>query len=325
MKQEILRQNENIEFAPVLIPTLCRYQHFRKCLLSLSECTGADKTEVYIALDYPAKKEHEEGYLQIKTFLSEIGNLTFKKIHVIVREHNVGLGINGNIEQLRRSVLMSYDRCICSEDDNVFSPNFLVYINKGLTKFENDNSVFAICGYSHPYDIKYADNNYFMQNVDFSAWGYGIWKNRLEDSYAYQNVSVLRGCINIKSLWKVYCHGLNRLRDLYYFLKTPGKSKILYTDNFLSIYMILTNKNVIMPIITKVRNEGWDGTGENCKMGEALSNIHQKRDIDTDFNFDFVGNGKNFYKYNKKIFVRQSYGRIKLWELACKVLKKCIK
>ena len=33
--------------APILIPTLNRYEHLRKCLESLSLCTLADLTEVF--------------------------------------------------------------------------------------------------------------------------------------------------------------------------------------------------------------------------------------------------------------------------------------
>lgn len=31
-------------YAPVIIPTLCRYEKFRNCIETLSKCTGADKT-----------------------------------------------------------------------------------------------------------------------------------------------------------------------------------------------------------------------------------------------------------------------------------------
>ena len=41
------------EFAPVLIPTLNRYEHFKRCLESLERCTWAEKTDVYVALDFP--------------------------------------------------------------------------------------------------------------------------------------------------------------------------------------------------------------------------------------------------------------------------------
>ena len=52
-------------YAPVLIPTLCRYDHFIRCLESLKKNTWAKYTEVYIAVDYPAKESHWDGYKRI--------------------------------------------------------------------------------------------------------------------------------------------------------------------------------------------------------------------------------------------------------------------
>lgn len=49
-------------YAPIYIPTLCRYEHFKQCIESLAQCEGASETEVYVALDYPAKESHLEGY-----------------------------------------------------------------------------------------------------------------------------------------------------------------------------------------------------------------------------------------------------------------------
>ena len=49
-------------FAPVIIPTLNRYEHFRKCLESLEACTGAEKTDVYVALDFPPSEKYVEGW-----------------------------------------------------------------------------------------------------------------------------------------------------------------------------------------------------------------------------------------------------------------------
>ena len=53
---------DKITFAPVIIPTLCRFEHFNRCIESLSKCTWAEYTEVYIGLDYPAKESHWGGY-----------------------------------------------------------------------------------------------------------------------------------------------------------------------------------------------------------------------------------------------------------------------
>lgn len=49
-------------YSPVIIPTLNRYEHFRECLESLEHCVDADKTTVYIGLDYPPSEKHVDGW-----------------------------------------------------------------------------------------------------------------------------------------------------------------------------------------------------------------------------------------------------------------------
>ncbi len=59
-------------YAPVLIPTLNRYDHLRQCLESLSRCSWADKTDVFVALDYPPevnREKYEEGWQCNKAYL----------------------------------------------------------------------------------------------------------------------------------------------------------------------------------------------------------------------------------------------------------------
>ena len=45
-------------YAPVIIVTLNRYEHFKRCLDSLEKCTGANKTDVYVGLDYPPSEKY---------------------------------------------------------------------------------------------------------------------------------------------------------------------------------------------------------------------------------------------------------------------------
>ena len=47
------------QYAPVLIPTLNRYEHLKQCLESLSKCSLAEHTEVYIALDFPPSEKYD--------------------------------------------------------------------------------------------------------------------------------------------------------------------------------------------------------------------------------------------------------------------------
>ena len=90
-------------YAPVLIPTLNRYEHLRQCLESLSKCTLAEETEVYIALDYPPSDKYVEGWQKTRGYLYSIGNMNFKKIHLIERTENYGTwnpGDKGNAKYL---------------------------------------------------------------------------------------------------------------------------------------------------------------------------------------------------------------------------------
>lgn len=42
------------QYAPVVIPTLNRYDHFKACLESLEKC----KTDVYVVLDFSPSEEY---------------------------------------------------------------------------------------------------------------------------------------------------------------------------------------------------------------------------------------------------------------------------
>ncbi len=63
------------DWAPVFIPTLCRFEHFKRCVESLAVCTHANETELFIALDYPCKESHWDGYRRIEAHLGGVKGL----------------------------------------------------------------------------------------------------------------------------------------------------------------------------------------------------------------------------------------------------------
>lgn len=164
-------------YAPIYIPTLNRYEHLRKCLESLSHCTGADQTEVYIALDYPPLDKWDKyapGWEKNKEFLHSCGDMGFKKLHLIERTENYGTwnkGAIGNGKSIQAEMAKLYDCFIFTEDDNIFAPSFLEFMNKGFEKFRYDDKVISLCGYRYFYPVRYEKNNYFRQAVDCNTWG----------------------------------------------------------------------------------------------------------------------------------------------------------
>ncbi len=310
------------KYAPVIIPTLCRYEHFRNCLESLMKCTHADKTDVYVGLDYPAKEAHWVGYKKINEYLDDISEKhNFKSLNVIRRDHNYGIGPNGNTNELRRYVLSFSDTLIFTEDDNIFSPAFLDFINKGLRKFRTDNTVLAINGYRHFYNVRSKGNTFFRQNVDFSAWGYGIWKDRVEryTEELSDRKYLLKKAVNPITWFRLYRNGLNRCLN---FIAILRKRSGRITDNTLSVYMAINNMDVVMPCDNLVRNMGWDNTGENCHDGNELARLHMTQPMSDLANFEYVGTGFEFYRKNRQIYRSESYGRIGWGNLMKRILKK---
>lgn len=311
-------------FAPVIIPTLCRYEHFKKSIESLMKCTHAEKTDVYIGLDFPNKDIQWNGYRKISAYLDILEKEhKFRSLTVFRREQNYGLGKNGNARQLRNYVLSKYDRYIFSEDDNEFAPSFLDYINKGLSIFKDDKSVFAICGYRHFFQFKFSQNTFFRENVDFNAWGYGIWKDRIKftehiDTQWFNNRLSIKSFLNIKR-----DNGNDRCYHFYTFAHTKN---LLFTDIVCSVFLYLSKFDVIMPRVSLVRNLGMDRSGENFRdIKESLSNKYSKQELSPIEVFDFEGSGFENYDENRQVFKNEGLGNYSSWNLLINIIKFTLK
>ncbi len=268
----------NMNYAPIVIPTLCRYEHFKNCITSLAANSLAKETDLYIALDYPLKESHWTGYKKICNYLESLSG--FKNIIIIKRENN--FGSKGNIDSARKEILKYYDRIISSEDDNIFSPNFLEYINKGLDRFKNDKTVFAICGYTYPVQFEHNENNIMRIQTHFAGWGYGIWKDRydafhIDMNYYLRNVSTNRNIVK-----KIYKYSK---KNYYYLAANLGTHSKVGRDVFFSIYMIANGMYTVNPLVSKVKNCGWDGSGINCKV---IDYDYSNQEIDAKNSFEII-------------------------------------
>lgn len=311
-------------YAPVLIPTLNRYEHLKETITSLSHCTGAEFTDLYIALDYPPSAYYEEGYKKIVNFLPSISG--FKSVNIIRRDHNFGVGKNA-LDALVNIVFKEHDRYIFSEDDNHFSPNFLEFMNKGFEIFKGNKSVIAINGYRHFYDLIFADNNYFFQTIDFSAWGYGMMREtRITIGNIITKKYFRKKFLNPINWWRVGRNGLNRFLQFLYFALGSYKKPTI-TDGTLSIYMALNNLKVVMPKVSKVRNIGWDSLA-NSYSGNMRSHLSEKYNhqvIDTESTFEYMGDGYSFFSENRRAYKKETLDRLTTWSFFKIIGKKLLR
>lgn len=245
-------------FAPVVIPTLCRDKHLIALLESLAQCRFASETEVFVAVDFPAKPAHAPGHRRICDYLDGVGNMTFKKLHVIKRDRNYGFGKQGNARLLIDDILQKFDRYIYTEDDNCFASGFLEFINYNLERYKDDKSILAVCGYQYPVDFHF-EKPQILKLEQFSAWGYGIWKERRRIiNCARENTEEQRQILNNREYRK---YTLAHRPNLFTELLGMSNGEPILGDSFNSSFQIAKGLKSIFPSKSLVRNCGWDGSG----------------------------------------------------------------
>lgn len=286
--------DENKIYAPVVVITCNRYEHFRACIESLQKNTLAVKTEIFIGLDYPPSSEYEEGYHKIEKYLDNGMGGGFKKVHVFKREYN--FGVKNNWNDLVNKATEKYDRYIGTEDDNVFSVDFLDYMNYYLELYSKDNRVFSICGHALPEE----ENFFYGKTQDtfarrtYSGWGVGIWKNKWQELLDTISQEWIEDMIKKTSCRKIS----NRAR--YKLLNKFICDDWEFRDTIITFYLWFSDKYQICPCKTKVKNNGWDGSGVTCAdMKERNEGVFE--DSAGDFICEKADNvihevGKDYYR-----------------------------
>lgn len=264
-----------MKYAPIIIPTLNRYEHFKECVESLAKNTHADKTELVIGLDYPPSEKYVDGWKKIKGYIPTIQG--FGKITVFEHEKNLGPGENTLF--IKTYALEKYGIYIFTEDDNIFSPCFLDYMDKCLELFKNDNSVMAICSYikRNEYPENQNANTLIKISGAFNGWGYGSWKDRVEYYSEKIDFDYRKTVCNDRRILRA----LKRPEQFANFLDWLEKKSLNSPcDITYAMTNLLDNKSVIYPTSYIGKNNGFDDSGVNCTSQDLI--YHNDREIITD-------------------------------------------
>lgn len=276
---------------PVVIPTLCRYEHFKNCVETLSRCTLAEQTELVIGLDFPKKQVHKDGYKKIREYLDTISG--FAKITVFTTD--VNLGASKNVRRLIDYVYESYDAVIVTEDDNMFSPCFLEFMNKALDEYRDNIKVTSVSGYTA---ISYygVTTNPLILTHDYSAWGYGVWKNKRTHREIEYYKTVCRSFKKSFRVFMEYPAVLGMLVEMLWRRERWG-------DTMYTVDNILDDTYQLRPALSMVRNMGQDGSG----LHSGINPIFLSQEISKEGRFEMDTNAfdmalKQFDKITKRTF-----------------------
>lgn len=261
-----------MENAPILITVYNRNLHFQNCVESLKNCDLANQSHLYVAIDAPFRKEDVENNRIIKDYAKSI--LGFNKLTLLIRERN--LGIEKNFHDAVTQIFNRYDKLIYSEDDNIFSTDFLSYVNNGLAIYRERVDIFSINGYNFPIIIpnEYQKEIYIWQG--FSAWGVGIWKNKWEGiDWDFESAikiinTNLNNYSNVLDLNSVANHYISALMTMI-------KLNRIHVDGYISMHHVVNKMYSVFPVVSRVRNLGHDGSGANC--GYMENDLYKDQEI----------------------------------------------
>lgn len=185
------------KMAPIVLFVYNRMEHTKRTIEALKKNSIAKESDLIVFSDGP-KKGQAKTINQLRKYLKTIEG--FKTVKIIERKKNMGLA-NSIITGVSQ-VIDEYGKVIVLEDDLVSSPNLLEYLNYALEKYQSNDQVFSISGYSHFEDRKKEEipDTYFLKII--SSWAWATWKNRWQifDKKA-RNYRILEKDLQLRKLF----------------------------------------------------------------------------------------------------------------------------
>lgn len=294
-----------MQLVPIIVFAFNRPEALKNTIHSLLQNEEAKDSDLHVFVDGARsnKTGEKEKVQAVQDFVKEITG--FKSIHYTFSENNKGLG--NSIIQGVTQIINQYGKAIVLEDDLVFASNFLSYMNQGLERYEKEEKVFSICGYSNKVKVpkEYEYDAYFCTRS--SSWGWGTWADRwnsvnwdLEDWDKYTEMRKAFNKWGGSDCWKMlndWKHGKNKSWAIRF-----------------CFAQFLQNKVSLFPTISKVKNDGFDGEGTNCKKWSRFKyefdNTENKTftfPVSPDINLDLFHSAMSYHSIAIRIWSKIMY------------------
>ncbi|MCX6762593.1 MAG: glycosyltransferase [Candidatus Moranbacteria bacterium] len=246
--------------APIVLFVYNRPWHTRKTLESLEKNDLAKESELFIFSDGPkegATREQLEKISETRKVIKE--KKWCGKVNILEREKNMGLAnsVIGGVTE----IIGKFGKIIVLEDDFLLSKNFLKYMNNALERFEKEEKIMQISGYTFPADIPEKVDAFFLPFT--TSWGWGTWK-RVWDIFdeSAEGAKILDENKELR-----YKFDLEGSYPYYKMLKAQQNKKVDSWAIRFYLSVFLKNGLTLYPRKTLVNNIGFDGSGVHCRSG----------------------------------------------------------
>ncbi|MFT3703309.1 MAG: glycosyltransferase [Agriterribacter sp.] len=247
--------------APILLFTYKRLDTLKRAVAALQQNILATESDLFIFSDAAKKQADQQAVKEVRAFLRTVTG--FKKVTIVEREQNWGLA--KSIIAGTSSVLESYEQAIVLEDDLIATPNFLVFMNAALHRYEKEKKVFSISGYSFNLSggkQQYAHDAYFL-NRGWS-WGWATWKDRWKD--VDWEVSTYNAFVSDSKAQKTFAQGGS---DLNKMLREQMEGRLDSWAIRWFYHQFRIDGLTLYPVFSKIYNAGFDAFATHTTGSEA--------------------------------------------------------
>ena len=164
-----------MNYSPITLFTYSRPEHTQNVLDSLALNDEAKESDLFIFCDGAKENASDEIIEKInKVRKIVLAENRFKSVTVTIQDKNKGLA-NSIIEGVTE-VVNKFGKVIVLEDDLVFSPFFLYYMNDSLNRYEKEKQIAQIGACNFFANGKKYPETFVATMPD--TWGWATWKDR---------------------------------------------------------------------------------------------------------------------------------------------------
>ena len=255
-------------YAPVIIFAFNRPDHLRRCIDSILINKQSQFTDFWVFVDGPRNLDDKKKIAKVTNLLRNY--IKIKNFHVKYSDKNLGLA-NSIISGLNKVFEIS-ERAIIVEDDLVVSPYFLEYCNFGLDKYQDDQRVASLNGFSYKFSNP-EKGPYFLKGSD--CWGWATWKNRWE--LLEESSDELLHQLRNKRLRREF--DLDGVYPYFNMLRREARGEVDSWAIRWHASMFLANKLTLYPDQTLINNNGIDGSGTHAGQSKNFNSPLSEKPI----------------------------------------------
>lgn len=289
-----------LNLAPIILFTYKRLDTLQLTVDALKKNYLAKDSDLIIFSDAAKGEKDRMAVENVRAYLQTIEGFKSVQIHQAKMNKGLANSIIGGVSK----VFETNDSIIVLEDDLITTPNFLDFMNQAIVEYENEKTVFSICGYSFDLSIKdYPLDSYFLNRC--WPWSWATWKDRWQE--IDWEVQDYKEFLKNKSLQKKFA---NCGSDVNAMLKKQMNGRLDSWAIRWTYHQFKINGITLFPTKSKIKNEGFDDFATHTK---GSSNRYQSK-LDEGIKNKFKNPSKIEISYNhQRAFLKKMgyFSRIK--------------